>query len=130
MSARFQRQACSGYDARAVLPNPQRAVIDPAKLRDYLLSTTHPVGRFKAAFFTSLGYEATAWKRLESDLRSQLLSQPALELEGSSYGRKFATRARLSEPSGKADEMVASVRIVLAAEDFPRFVTAYPESTR
>jgi hypothetical protein len=29
-----------------LLPNTDDAVIDPAKLRDYLLSTQHPLGRF------------------------------------------------------------------------------------
>jgi len=33
-----------------LLPNADEAVIEPAKLRDYLLSTTHPLGRFKARF--------------------------------------------------------------------------------
>jgi hypothetical protein len=33
------------------LPAADRALIQPEKLRDYLLSTEHPVGRFKAAFF-------------------------------------------------------------------------------
>ena len=38
------------------LPNSDRAVIEGAKLFDYLLSRAHPVGRFKARFFESLGY--------------------------------------------------------------------------
>ena len=33
-----------------LLPNAQGAIIDEAKLRDYLLSEVHPVGRFKARF--------------------------------------------------------------------------------
>ena len=107
------------------LPNVDRAVIDPAKLRDYLLSTTHPVGRFKAALFLSLGYEPLAWQRLEADLRAQHLVHPARELEASAYGRKFAIRARLVGPSGRSAEFT-SIWIVLVAEDFPRFVTAYP----
>jgi hypothetical protein len=37
------------------LPEGSRAVIEPAKLRDYLLSSSHPVGRFKAVFFHALG---------------------------------------------------------------------------
>lgn len=37
------------------LPNADRAAIDAAKIRDYLLSEMHPVGRFKAAFFSTLG---------------------------------------------------------------------------
>jgi hypothetical protein len=42
------------------LPNADRAIVDPAKVRDYLLS--HPVGRFKAAFFLSLGYSQDRWE--------------------------------------------------------------------
>jgi hypothetical protein len=38
------------------LPNPDRAVVDDAKVRDYLLSPSHPVGRFKAVFFAALGF--------------------------------------------------------------------------
>ncbi|GJG85381.1 hypothetical protein tb265_05620 [Gemmatimonadetes bacterium T265] len=37
------------------LPNAERAVVDPAKVRDYLLSPDHPVGESKARFFATLG---------------------------------------------------------------------------
>jgi len=40
------------------LPNGDRAVVDDAKVRDYLLSPTHPVGRFKSVFFMALGFSA------------------------------------------------------------------------
>jgi hypothetical protein len=39
-------------------PSVDRAYVDAAKIRDDLLSDTHPVGRFKAAFFVALGYSA------------------------------------------------------------------------
>jgi hypothetical protein len=38
------------------LPAAESAIIDEAKVREYLLSTEHPVGRFKARFFIGLGY--------------------------------------------------------------------------
>jgi hypothetical protein len=44
------------------LPAAERALIEPAKVRDYLLSRQHPVGRFKAVLFESLGYSADAWQ--------------------------------------------------------------------
>ena len=44
------------------LPDGKRAIIDSDKLRDYVLSQGHPVGRFKAAFFASLGYEIDNWQ--------------------------------------------------------------------
>lgn len=48
------------------LPYADRAEIDPVKLRDYLLSTEHPLGRFKARFFGALGFSAERWEALES----------------------------------------------------------------
>ena len=47
-----------------MLPNSERACIEPAKVRDYLLSVAHPVGRFKAVVFLALGYRAESWERL------------------------------------------------------------------
>jgi hypothetical protein len=41
-----------------LLPNADRAIVPEAKVRDYLLSNAHPVGRFKAVFFIALGYSA------------------------------------------------------------------------
>jgi Domain of unknown function (DUF4926) len=49
-----------------VLLNSSKAVIAPEKLRDYLLSPTHPIGRYKALFFRTLGYDQTNWRQLES----------------------------------------------------------------
>jgi hypothetical protein len=40
------------------LPNADRAVVEEAKVRDYLLSPTQPVGRFKSVFFVALGFSA------------------------------------------------------------------------
>ena len=42
------------------LPFAERAIVEPEKVREYLLSPTHPVGRFKAAFFHALGYSSPA----------------------------------------------------------------------
>ena len=46
------------------LPNAGNVVVEPAKLRDYLLSRFHYSGRFKAAFFEALGYAREDWQRL------------------------------------------------------------------
>jgi hypothetical protein len=49
-----------------LLPNADLAEIDPQKLHGYLLSKTHPIGRFKARFFAALGYAAERWQELEA----------------------------------------------------------------
>ncbi len=107
------------------LPNPDRAVIEPAKLRDYLLSAAHPVGRFKAVFFSALGFSQENWTELETALRTQHVREEAEPSKKSRHGETFEIHATLIGPSGRVAN-VASVWIVRAGEDFPRFVTAYP----
>jgi hypothetical protein len=109
------------------IPNADRAVVEATKLREYLLSQTHSVGRFKAAFFLALGYSADGWSQLEADLRSQHLSRDAAAEAPSPYGQKYVIRATLIGPVGRSAPVV-SVWVVRAGEDFPRFVTAYPEA--
>ena len=111
------------------LPNADRAVIDPAKLHGYLLSRSHPVGRFKAAFFVALGYSAENWQRLEIDLRSQHLAHEVVAGKASRYGQTYEIRATLVGPSG-ASARVVSIWFLPAGEEVPRFVTAYPEGNR
>jgi hypothetical protein len=107
------------------IPNADQAVIEPTKLRDYLLSLSHPIGRFKASFFVTLGYSQEEWAELENDLREQHLAGAASEVVPTDYGMKYVIRANLKGPNGKTAALV-SVWIVLKQEDFPRFVTAYP----
>jgi hypothetical protein len=107
------------------LPNPEQAVIDDAKLRDYLLSPTHPVGRFKAPFFAALGYTQENWHQLGQDLREQHVGRQAQTGDLTKYGQKYRIVAEFRGPSGRIANVV-SVWIVLLGEDFPRFVTAHP----
>ena len=109
-------------------PNADRAIIDAAKLHGYLLSATHPVGRFKARIFGRLGYGAGQWGQLEADLRSQHLPEDARLVAVTEYGQKYEIRAILKGPSGQANLLV-SVWFVRVGEDSPRFVTAYPGGT-
>ena len=107
------------------IPNADRAIIDAKKLHGYLLSTSHPVGRFKAAFFSILGYSAAKWQVLEADLREQHLSLGADLRESTPHGRKYEIRGTLRGPSGKAAEVV-SIWLIPVGEDVPRFITAHP----
>jgi hypothetical protein len=108
------------------IPNSDHAVIDPAKLYGYLLSRSHPVGRFKAAFFHALGYSSENWRQLDADLRSQHLSRDVTIESQTPHGQKYSIRAPLVGPSGSSADMV-SVWVVRTGEEAPRFVTAYPE---
>ena len=109
------------------VPNAERAVIDPAKIRDYLLSTSHPVGRFKARFFVGLGFRADDGSAFAQALRDQHLTREADATEPDQYGQRFVIRAILQGPAVGAP--VVSVWFVRTGEDFARFVTAYPGDT-
>lgn len=63
------------------VPGADHAVIEPLKLRDYFLSPAHPVGRFKAAFFASLGYTQETWGALSADLQQHALAGDAQSAE-------------------------------------------------
>jgi hypothetical protein len=107
------------------LPAADRAVIAPAKIRDYLLSTSHPVGRFKEPFFASLGYTSTDWQRLEGDLRVLATSEDAEFGRRSLYGQKYEIRGTLAGPSARSAG-VLTVWIILFNDEAPQFVTAFP----
>src|SRR5438034_8832294 len=109
-----------------LLPNADCAVIDGAKIHGYLLAHRHPIGRFKAAFFRTLGYSLQDWRSLEEDLRSQHLPSDAIPGQSNPYGQKYSIRATLVGPSGNS-AVVVSIWVVRVGEEVPRFVTAYPE---
>ena len=109
------------------IQNADRAHIPREKLQDYVLSESHPVGRFKAKFFRSLGFERTDWRALKVEILS-MLDNEAKEKERTEYGQKYEVRGTIQGPSGKRADLV-SVWIILEGEDFPRFITAYPGET-
>ncbi len=58
-----------------------------SKIREYLLSDAHPVGRFKAAFFVALGYSAAEWEVLAADLRRHAMENEATATVVNEYGQ-------------------------------------------
>ena len=107
------------------VPGADRAIIDRSKLEDYLLSASHPVGRFKAHFFAKLGFSAERWDLFDKALREQHLTQPVHSGGADEFGRSFAIRAILKGPTG-ASAAVISVWHIRTGEEHPRLVTAYP----
>jgi hypothetical protein len=74
------------------LPNSDRTVIDDAKVRDYLLSPSHPVGRFKSVFFAALGFSQANWQTLRDALLELARSDSATPGQPSPFGQKFEVR--------------------------------------
>ena len=109
-----------------MLPNASSATVDPSKVRDYLLSPSHPIGRFKAVVFLALGYTQHEWERLSDDLLAFAQTGVAVAVEPSAYGQKYEVSGRLIGPNGRTASF-KTIWLVESETSAPRFLTAYPE---
>lgn len=107
------------------LPQAEKAIIDVEKLCEYLLSPSHPVGRFKAVFFEKYGYNAETWQSLQQSLRKLILTQDVHEVIETKYGEKYIVEGFIEGKTGGSVKIV-TVWVILKGETVPRFVTAYP----
>ena len=107
------------------LPNAERAIVEDAKVRDYLLSPEHPVGRGKARFFAALGFTRDGWSLLRDALLALAREGEAELGEATVFGQQYAIRGIVRGPGGRAAAVVTGW-MVRRGEDAPRFVTAYP----
>jgi hypothetical protein len=104
------------------LPNADRAMIAPEKIRDYLFVLEHPQNQGKARLFAALGYTRENWLAFESDLRTQHLPLDAQLSKQTDFGDSYEIVGELLGPQGSA--IIMSVWIIDRGSDVPRFVTA------
>ena len=109
-----------------MLPNASKAVVEPSKVRDYLLSPIHPIGRFKAVVFLALGYTQTDWEILRDDLLTHGATGNAIAEEPSTYGQKYEVSGKLIGPNGRSGSF-KTIWLMESKAPAPRFLTAYPE---
>jgi len=99
--------------------------VEPAKLADYLLSSSHPDGKGKAKFFIQFGFATANPEMLEASLRKHGLTQPVVEVKTTEHGVKFILECTVPSPDGR-NPCIRSVWIVDTGKTAPRLVTAYP----
>jgi hypothetical protein len=107
------------------LPNAETAYIPLPKLRDYLLSETHAIGRAKAAFFYKIGFTRERAEELQIALSDVARTGNVVDVVETLYGKKYVVDGELRAPMG-ASIKIRTVWIVEKGEVAPRFVTAYP----
>ncbi len=107
------------------LPNANKAWIDWRKMTDYLLSEDHPIGKFKAKFFSELGFSAAVPEQLEAQLLAIAQNEPVAQIVPSPFGVKYIVDRRIQTPSGK-EALIRTVWLIEHGDDRPRLVTAYP----
>ncbi|MBV9763972.1 MAG: hypothetical protein JOZ48_03925 [Acidobacteriaceae bacterium] len=110
--------------SRDRLPNPDRAIVDIAKLRDYCLNPNHEDGKHKARVFAS----ALGIRQSDADWLRQILLLAAREQEArilgeNRFGTLYVLDVIVETPFGSA--VVRSGWIVQSSEGFPRLTTCY-----
>lgn len=106
------------------MPNGDYAIVDPAKLLEYVLSAHHPRGRHKARVFASaLGLGTSDAEFLRNELLRAAREENALEGEQDDYGQRYIIDFKCVRADRTA--LVRSHWIILATEDSPRLVTCF-----
>lgn len=109
-----------------LLPAGEQAVVEDAKLLDYVLNPEHPVGRHHAGLFERL----LGITRVNYELLKEQLLQAAMSVEvepgrPSPFGDKFEMRFPVRGPLGMRPVLAVWMRE--EGQTPPRLITCYVE---
>ena len=107
------------------LPNADIAVIERAKIVDYLLNPNHSYGVCKARFFAGFGFQAEEWQQLAGALRRHGRTHEIKRTRETGFGPRYEVEGELIAPDGRSPR-VRSVWQQDQGEVAPRLITAYP----
>jgi hypothetical protein len=109
------------------LPKADTVRIDEGKVRGYLLSREHPVGRFKARVFAAVGFEAAMAEEFVRQIRGIGAAGEVLAVEDTEFGRKYTVPGSLVGAKGTL--AVLTVWIQEPRREDVRLVTVLPRSS-
>ncbi|MGQ0594148.1 MAG: DUF6883 domain-containing protein [Gammaproteobacteria bacterium] len=107
------------------LPNADLAIIEEAKVIDYLLNQKHRFGASKARFFVQFGFRPEKWEDLAAALREHGRQNEVIKVRETGFGPRYEVEGELTTPDGRRSR----VRTVWQVDDgqiAPRLITAYP----
>jgi len=106
------------------LPGGDNVRIEDRKVRSYLLSKAHPVGRFKARVFASAGFTESTMEAFVSEIRLVAAVGEVLDVEDTEFGRKYTILGTLTGPVKAVH--VLTVWIEEPGQPAVRLVTVQP----
>jgi hypothetical protein len=107
------------------LPNAELAVVEQAKICDYLLNASHRFGASKARFFGEFGFTLDAWQALAVALRQHAADNEVAKAKETGFGPRYEIEGELAAPDGRRPR-VCTVWQIDIGETAPRLITAYP----
>ena len=106
------------------LPRGGDVLIEERKVQDYLLSKSHPVGRFKARVFAAVGFEGRSVAAFIAELRRIAAVGEASEVVATPFGEKYIVPGDLKGPLGEL--AVLTVWFLERGQERARLVTVRP----
>ena len=106
------------------MPQNEQSIIEDKKIIDYLLSSTHEIGKSKAAFFSRFGYDLNSINEFKDALLLHSIEREIEETQDSNYGCKYLLKCNLQTPDNR-NPCIITVWIIENGKA-PRLVTAYP----
>ena len=108
----------------APLLNAARAQIDSRKFTEYALNPMNEDGQHKARVFQSaLGYTRENYQELIEQIRTGILSNPAIKGTLDRYGARYTVEVLVTGPKGQA--VVRTGWIIEPGNEIPRLTTAF-----
>ena len=111
------------------LPNAEQAVVAEDKIRNYLLSLSHSLGRGKAKYFRGLGFRVETWQTMAQALRHLAQTSDVVKAEATPFGQRYVIDGAIRSPDGR-NPAIRTVWFIEDGMDHPYFVTAYPQKKR
>jgi hypothetical protein len=109
-----------------LLPAGKQAIVEDAKLLDYVLNPEHPVGRHHAGLFERLlGITRVNYEVLKEQLLQAAMSVEVEPGRPSLFGDKFEMRFSVRGPLGTRPVLAVWMRE--DAQTSPRLITCYVE---
>lgn len=91
----------------ARLPAAPHAVVDPEKLRDYVLSPDHAHGRHKArVFLSALGIDQDNWEYLREQIITGVVDAEVSEVRAGRYGLRYSVPILIEGLNGETHEVI------------------------
>jgi hypothetical protein len=106
------------------LPGGDNVRIEDRKIRSYLLSKVHPVGRFKARVFASAGFSESTIETFVSEIRRLAAAGDVSDTEDTEFGQKYTVPGTLTGPVKAVH--VLTVWIKEPGQQAVRLVTVQP----
>lgn len=95
------------------------------KIVGYLLDSSHPRGRSKAAFLAAFGYDVTRAEELADALLAHEHLEPVSVIENA-WGTRYVMEGAIRAPDGRSPRVRTIWQTSSHDDTYARLVTVYP----